>query len=597
MSRSDVLSAFEQRLQSDADLMAFTFASHPDSAKDSDRVSYRQLDSRARRTAAWLEERTRPGDRVLLLHAPGVEFAASFFACLRAGVIAVPCSLPGRFRHERARLVGIARDSGAAAVLTDRRSRPDVEKWAADAGVAAVISPPTETLRGEPERDRPRVPVTPDTVAFLQYTSGSTGAPKGVMVTHGNVTVNTMSVRRAFGSTPGTRYGGWIPLHHDMGLIGLMLTGVLRGRGYVQMDPMAFLRRPHLWLRMLEAFDVNGTAAPDFGYELCLRRVTDEQLTGLDLSHVTQLANGSEPVRASTMERFCERFAPYGVRRRAMQPTYGLAEATLVVSGTAERAERTVAMDAVALERGALRRRASGAPARVLASCGRPVDCRVRIVDPGTHERLPAGRVGEIWLSGPGVTAGYWHAPEATRAVFHARTSEGDGPYLRTGDLGGVLDGDLFVTGRRKDVLVIHGRSLHPQDIEDELRVQHEELHGLRGAVLLVGGDDDTGLDPTLVVVHEIRGHWGERHRSDTATAMKHTIAREFGAPVGAVALVRPGGVRRTTSGKTQRAAMRALYLAGALDTLTLSEDPRLGEALRFLRARPGRPDHARESA
>ncbi|MFE7835598.1 fatty acyl-AMP ligase [Streptomyces sp. NPDC057474] len=536
-----------------------------------------ELDLHSRRIASWLQERLSPGDRVLLLYSPGIEFTTAFSACVYAGVIAVPAPLPGRYRHERRRLAAIARDAGVRAILTQRGDLPDVEKWVAEEGIVGAVCHTTDTGEGNPDTwIAPEA--ASDTLALLQYTSGSTGDPKGVMVTHGNLVANVERMVDAFGNDSATTYGGWIPLYHDMGLIGLMLPGILCGNGYVQMDPMSFLRRPYHWLRMLDACDVGFTAAPDFGYEMCVRRVTDEQLAALDLSRV-KFADGSEPVRADVVAAFTERFAAAGLRPDALIPVYGLAEATLMASGTAGRPPLRTPVDATALENRLLGPATGTQPSRVLVGCGAPTGSDVLIVDPGTGDALPDGRIGEIWLSGPCVTAGYWENEHVTDATFRAHTDDGRGPFLRTGDLGALFDGDLYITGRSKDVLVLHGRNLHPSDIEYELRSQHEELEGLHGAVFMVG-DDGVDIAPAVVAVHEIRAHWGAERLGQIAVDMKQTVAREFGVPVAAVALVRPGGVRRTTSGKVQRAAMRALYLAGELDTLHLGEDQLLTAAL-----------------
>lgn len=538
-----------------------------------------QLDLSSRRIASVLQERFQPGDRALLLYPPGIEFATAFSACVYAGIIAVPAPMPGRYRHERRRLAAIARDAGVCVFLTQESGLPDVEKWVAEEGLADAVVHATDT--GEGDSAAWTTPaVSPKALALLQYTSGSTGTPKGVMVSTGNLAINVEWAERHSGSGPDTRWGGWIPLYHDMGLIGLMLPGLLRGRGYVQMDPMSFIRRPYNWLRMLDALDVQITAAPDFAYDLCVRRVTDEQLAGLDLSRLVSACDGSEPVRASTVTRFCERFGAAGFRPESFVPMYGLAEATLLVSGTHGRPPRHVEVDAHALERGILRRTMNSDPARTLTGCGASTGSEVLIVDPGSHETMPAGRVGEIWLSGPCVAAGYWDNEESTDSTFQAYTADGQGPFLRTGDLGGWLDGDLYITGRCKDVLVLHGRNLYPQDIEDEVRAQHEELDGLHGAAFMVGDATDVQIEPSVVVVHEIRAHWGTERFSQIALAMRQSVAREFGVPVRAVVLVRPAGVRRTTSGKVQRSAMRDLYVRGELTTLHVSEDTLLTSAL-----------------
>lgn len=579
----DLVSALRGRADSDSDAVkAVTFVPDPGRAADGTSLSHAELDRRARGTAAWLAERTEPGDRVLLLYPPGVEFAAAFFGCLYAGLLAIPAPVPGRYKHERRRVAGIARNARVGVVLTDRGSLQEVEKWCADEGVAGVACRATDSEPADPDAWRPRTRFGPDTVALLQYTSGSTGAPKGVLVRHGDVLANMNQGWRSLEVNRSHRFGGWIPLYHDMGLMGLMLPGILLADGYVQMNPLTFLRRPHQWLRLLDDFDINVTASPDFGYELCLRRVTDEQLAGLDLSRVHAAVNGSEPIRADVVAGFVERFRSAGFPSSALTPMYGMAEATLVVTGSGvSRPARVVSVEVPALEQGSLRRAGPGAPARDLVGCGFSVDLTLHIVDPDKGEVLPEGRIGEIWISGPSVTSGYWEQPEATRAKFEAFTADGRGPFLRTGDLGGLLDGELFVTGRRKDVLVVHGRNIHPQDVEDELRSQHEELRGLHGAVFTVdGGGEDHAVQESVVVLHEIRGRWGAVRLGEIASAMKLTVAREFGVPVGGVVLLRPGAIMRTTSGKVERSAMRTRYLTGALAPLAASEDPRLTAAL-----------------
>lgn len=550
--------------------------------------NYSELDLHARRIAAWLQERFAPGDRALLVYTPGFEFVSAFFGCVYAGLIAVPAPVPARSAHQHRRLATIVRDAGVKVLLTQECDRATMDKWAADAGVPGLALHATDSGAGDPAAwSEPTV--SPDTIALLQYTSGSTGAPKGVVVSHGNLLVNIQRIAKAIDVDAPIRYGGWIPLYHDMGLIGLMLPGILIGRGYAQLDSLSFLRNPYQWLRMMDELDVNLTAAPDFGYDTCVRRVTDEQLGELDLSRLAVAVNGSEPVRAGTLDRFEERFRPAGFRSEAMLPMYGLAEATLMASGSGGRKPVRTPVDAAALERGVLTQAAATQPSLLLTGCGAATGSDAVIVDPDTAEVLPDGRIGEIWLSGPCVAQGYWDNEQATNATFRARTADGRGPFLRSGDLGGWLDGDLYVTGRRKDVLVVHGRNLYPHDIEEELRLRHEELDGLLGAVFMVGGADGVEAEPAVVAVHEIRWKPDDERLAPLAAAIKQTIAREFGVPVGAVALVRPRSVRRTTSGKIQRTAMRELYLTGQLAPVFLSEDPLLASALEDRRGESAR--------
>ncbi|MET8982228.1 fatty acyl-AMP ligase [Streptomyces sp. NPDC004539] len=574
----ELLTSLRERAARDPQETAAFFVSGSTDLDISTR-SYAELDLHSRRIASWLQERFSPGDRALLAYSPGLEFVTAFFACVYAGMIAVPAPVPARSGHQHRRLAAIARDAGVRVVLTQEEDRRTLEKWSADAGLPDLLVHPTDGGAGDPDAWRAPA-VTPGSIALLQYTSGSTGDPKGVMVSHGNLTLNGECIADALGLGPDARYGGWIPLYHDMGLIGVMLPGILLGRGYVQLDSLSFLRNPFQWLRMMDELDIAMTASPDFGYDICVRRVTDEQLATLDLSRLRAAVNGSEPVRSVTLDRFQERFGPAGFRAETMVPMYGLAEATLMASGTGGRVPLRTPVGVAALERGLLAPAGEGEEARTLTGCGTDSGSETVIVDPETREVLSDGRIGEIWLTGPCVAHGYWENATATDAAFRARTADGQGPYLRTGDLGGWLDGDLYVTGRRKDVLVVHGRNLYPHDIEDELRECHEELDGLLSAVFMVGGTDGVDAEPVVVVVQETREQAGSDELPALAATVKQFVAREFGVPVGGVALVRPRSVRRTTSGKIQRAAMRELYVTGQLGPVLLSEDPLLTAAL-----------------
>ena len=536
----NLVSIYHDQVRRQPDSVAFTFVFDVMAEDGATSLTHLQLDRAASRIAAWLRQRCEPGSRVLLVHGPGPEFPAAFLGCLYAGVIAVPSSRPGRFAHEQRRLTSIARDAAISAVLCDAAGLDDTEKWLAAAGLQV----PCQATESVPDGHFTSDGIDGDTVAMLQYTSGSTGSPKGVVVRHRNLITNIDAIAAVAGLRQGNRTGGWIPLHHDMGLIGLMLPGLLRLGGYVQMDPMSFLRRPFHWLRMLDRYDVTFTAAPDFGYDLCARRVTDDQLADLDLSRLSTAVSGSEPVRPRTLRAFTERFAAAGFRPEQLVPMYGLAENTLMVSGTCGRPAVITEVDAEALEQGVLRPGAG----REIVSCGLPRDTDLRVFDPETGAELPEGHVGEIRLAGPSVTSGYWGHTEFDR-------------FLRTGDLGAVLHGEVYVTGRLKDLMVLHGRNVHPHDVEQDLRLRHAELEGLHGAVFSVP-------DPERpVVVHEVRAHWGVDRLAELAAEIERSLAREFGAAP-AVVLVRPGAVRRTTSGKVQRSAMRELYLRGELEPL-----------------------------
>ncbi|MEU5366930.1 fatty acyl-AMP ligase [Streptomyces sp. NPDC005925] len=552
------------------DRAALTFVQDPGAADGAHTLDYAALDAEARRVASWLQERCAPGDRVMLLHPPGLPFAAAFLGCLYAGVVAVPSPMPGQFQHQQRRVTGIAADAGVRVALTDTGQLAEARAWAASEGLDIdVAASDTADFGDAGQWSEP--PAAARDLVLLQYTSGSTGDPKGVMVDHGNLLHNADSLCGALGLTEDTNFGGWIPLYHDMGLMGQLLPGLFLGSHCALMSPMAFLKRPHQWLALIDAYDLGYSAAPNFAYELCLRRVTDAQIAGLDLSRWTFAANGSEPIQASTLRDFAARFAPAGFRAEALAPCYGMAEATVYVSGLAGRPPRVEHVDPQALEKHLLEPARAGGPTRELVGCGDAPDFGVRIVDPADHRVLPDGMTGEIWLSGPSVAAGYWGRPDATEETFRARTADGAGPFLRTGDLGALLDGELYVTGRSKDLLIVHGRNLYPHDIEHELRLHHAPLATLAGTAFTVPAPHEE-----VVVLHEVRGRFSEDEYRELAVAMRVTVYREFGVRVAGLVLLRPGAVRKTTSGKVQRSEMRGLFLQSALSPLFEDLDPEI---------------------
>ncbi|MEV2240964.1 fatty acyl-AMP ligase [Micromonospora sp. NPDC049891] len=521
------------------------------------RWSFAQLDAEARRIGAWLQARYPVGDRVLLLYPTGFDFAAALVGCLYAGMVAVPAPLPGRYPHERSRTTRVAENAVVSAVLTDTANRSTVLAWMRSVGRTDLPLVATDSdISPEADSWSPSE-LDHDTLAIIQYTSGTTGEPRGVMVSHGNLLHNVESQRRVYGLTTETRLGGWVPLHHAMGLFGHLLPALLVGGGCVLMHPIAFIRRPHHWLRMIDKYDVYASAAPDFAYEMCRARVTDSQLTGLDLSRWRIGVDGAERVHAETLDAFVTRFAPAGLRDDVVCPCYGLSEATLFVAAEPFRKAVVTRVDEHGLEQHLFTPSDSGAG---VVSCGAPRDVEVLIADPTTGEALPAGTVGEIWVRGPSVSRGYWRDETATDPVFTA-----DG-YVRTGDLGTVHEGELYVTGRRAELLAVDGRCLYPQEIERTLRAQLPGL-GIISAVFTVPLDG-SGSGNALVVVSEVNGRPAEHRLHHLADGITRTLTREFGVRPGATVLLRRGGVRRATSGKVKRAAMRQLFLDGELDAV-----------------------------
>ncbi|HSK79411.1 MAG TPA: amino acid adenylation domain-containing protein, partial [Thermoanaerobaculia bacterium] len=499
------------------------------------RLTFADLNRRARAIAAALAGAVPPGERALLLYSPGLEFVAAFFGCLQAGVIAVP-AYPPRSRRADPRLRGIALDCRPRAVLTTAALLGRAEQIPE---LASALWLDTETL----DDDAHDVERSGE-IAFLQYTSGSTGNPKGVVVTHANLLHNEERIRQAFGQTPDSVVVSWLPPYHDMGLIGGLLQPLYVGASCILMPPVAFLQKPLRWLAAISRYRGTTSGGPNFAYDLCVQRVTPAEIESLDLSSWEVAFNGAEPVRTETLRRFAAAFGPCGFRKESFVPCYGLAEATLLV--TAGRAGT-----------------AADRPVR----CGPlPSGDEVAVVDPVSGEPCAAGVEGEIWVRGPSVAAGYWNRPEESRETFGASLADGQGPFLRTGDLGFVTDGELAVSGRLKDLIILRGRNLHPQDLEATARAAHPALAVGMGAAFSVDGGDDA---ERLVIVHEV-----ERHASrldEIAAAVRQAIAEVHEVLAWEVVLVPVGGVPRTTSGKVQRRACRDLYAGGELRVLESS--------------------------
>lgn len=514
------------------------------------------IDGLARRIGRRLLRDGAEGDRVLICLPLGHAFAAAFFGCLYANRVAVPVPVSAGFSHERRRIAAIVRDSGATALLTAARFEPDLADSLRDQGHTLPLLS-VDTLDDRELSDDELTGDHAERLALLQYTSGSTGDPKGVMLSHRNLLANTDAIAQALGLRRGVRVGGWLPSHHDMGLIGHLLTPIVLDGTTVCMEPMTFLRRPHLWLRMIDDMDITVSAAPSFAYRLCTRRVTDAHMPGLDLSRWEVALNGSEPVSLSVMDAFTARFAAAGFRPHAFAPAYGLAESALLVSGCARRTPvpRTPSADASRPHD----------DVRPVVSCGHPSNADVRIVDPESREVLTDGRVGEIWVQSDSVARGYWGAAQATGKTFGGTTSCGEKGFLRTGDLGFLHDGELHISGRIKETIVIRGRKLHPHDLEEEISLAHSSLKSGTGAAFSVA--DEAGSEQ-LVVVYETAAGTREEAMPELSTTVRRTLAKEFGVDLGALLLVRPGQVQRSTSGKIARTEMRRRFLANDITSL-----------------------------
>ncbi|MEW6367287.1 MAG: amino acid adenylation domain-containing protein [Acidobacteriota bacterium] len=556
-----LLELLKSRARSQPDQRAYTFQT--DGASEELHLTYAELDRRARAVAAKLQSLGAPGGRAMLLYPPGLDYIAAFFGCLYADVAAVPV-YPPRPNRPMSRFLAIFEDAQAGVALTTSAILPVVDAVLGRDEKTNWIA--TDETPGDLAQTWDEPPVRGDTLAFIQYTSGSTSSPKGVMLTHANLLHNLDTTYHAFGITPGSRAVIWLPPYHDMGLIGGILQPLYGGFPAVLMSPMTFLQQPYRWLHAVSRHRATVSGGPNFAYDLCVRKITAEQRATLDLSSWVAAFNGAEPIRPETIDLFTKTFEPCGFRREAFYPCYGLAEGTLIVSGGSVADPPVVKgfrPDALA-QHHAAECAISDANARKLVSSGRAVGRqRIVVVDPETLITLEPGGVGEVLVSGPSIARGYWNRPDETARTFAAfLSSNADGPFLRTGDLGFLHDGELFITGRIKDLIIIRGRNHYPQDIEATVEKCHPAIRPGCAAAFSVEADEEE----RLVVATEIkREHRGE-DLVDVIDAIRQAITEEHEIQLHAAVLLRPGSLPKTSSGKVQRHACRAAFLVGELE-------------------------------
>ncbi|BAZ30185.1 peptide synthetase [Cylindrospermum sp. NIES-4074] len=546
-----------------ADETAFTFLQDGETEVES--LTYQEFDRQSRAIASQLQKLGLSGERALLLYPAGLDYLTAFFGCLYAGVVAVP-AYPPRNHRNTPRIQAIVADAQVAVALTttvigDRTKSLLIEK--ADFGHLKWLT--TDNLPPGIEANWQEPTINSDTLAFLQYTSGSTGTPKGVMLTHGNLLHNAAATYQCMEHSPSSKFVSWLPTYHDMGLIGGILQPLYGGFPCILMPPASFLQRPYRWLQAISCYQGTTSGAPNFAYELCIQKITDEQKQTLDLSSWSVAFNGAEPIRHDTLERFAAAFAVCGFRKAAVYPCYGLAEGSLMVTGS-RKAEVPVfkAVDETALERNQVIAADNKNP-YILVSSGQCIpDQEIIIVNPQTLNCCQPGEVGEIWVSGPSIGQGYWHRLTETNNTFSAYTSDTkQGPFLRTGDLGFLENGELFVTGRAKDLIIIRGRNLYPQDIELTAECSHQSLRAGSIAAFTI----EVGNGEQLVVVQEVEFRQKPNVEEVTA-AIRQAVAEEHEIQVYAVVLIKAGTISKTSSGKIQRRATRAQYLAGELEVL-----------------------------
>lgn len=520
-------------------------------------LTYAQLDAAARNVGGYLQKLGASGQRVLLVYPPVIDFVIGFFGCLYAGATAVPAYPPRRNRKGQ-RIHGIARDCQAQLALTNEQIRQQIEgdtNWVEWESISIVA---TDSLAGGYSLNWTNPRVDPDDLAVLQYTSGSTGNPKGVMLTHANLVRNTEMIMHAFNVRQNSCGVSWLPTYHDMGLVGGILMPVFSGCQLTLMSPMTFLQQPIRWLRAISRYQATISGAPNFAYQLCVDKIRDEELHGIDLSSWKTAFNGAEPIRPSTLAQFAERFGKVGFNRRAFLPCYGMAETTLIVSGGPQTEMPLVeCFDARELEADRVVPCQPNAPhARELVGCGQILPGeKVFVVHPETREVLPGNQIGEIWVSSPSVGKGYWEKEEATRETFHAHSADGEGPYLRTGDLGFIYKNQIFVAGRLKDMIIVRGVNRYPQDIEQTTELAHDALQGGLVAAFAANAAERERLIICAEISRKEGADWGT-----VIQAIRRDVTQQHELPPDAVLLVRVGTLPRTSSGKVQRHACKREY-------------------------------------
>jgi len=557
-----------ERARLTPDLIAYQFLK--DGEDDVETVTYLELDQAANLIAQRLREFNVQGERALMLFHPGMEFIKSLYGCFYAGIVAIP-AYPPRKNRSIDRIKSMVFDSGAVIVLSvndiyqsSERSFSDIEdlkqmRWLL---VDKLID---DKFHSDDAVFLPQ----PTDIALLQYTSGSTGEPKGVMVTHQNILRNAEFIRTSFNLTPKSISVTWLPSFHDMGLIDGVLDPVYNGYTGVIMPPVAFIQKPVRWLKAITKYKGTHGGAPNFAYDLCIHNVSEEEKQGIDLSTMNTMYCGAEPIRKKTFEQFIHTYTPYGLNPKALYPCYGMAETTLIISGVpAGRGPVYLNVSANALAKNEIVLVDEMNPDSYwLVGAGHPwLDTKVKIVDPESLLPCPDNQVGEIWVSGSIVTAGYWNKPKLTQETYAAHI-EGEGPerYFRTGDLGFYHQGELYITGRLKDILIIHGRNYYPQDIEFFTETCHSAIRPAASAAFSV----EVAGEEKLVIVAEVqRTAIRELDVEAVSNAIRQVVAEEMEQEVYAIQLLRTASILKTSSGKIQHKACREGFLNKTLDVV-----------------------------
>ncbi|HLO87423.1 MAG TPA: condensation domain-containing protein [Nostocaceae cyanobacterium] len=546
-----------------AEAEAFTFLE--DGEKAVATLTYQELDWQSRAIASQLQALQLTGERALLLYPPGLDYLVAFFGCLYAGVVAVP-AYPPRNHRNTPRIQAILKDAAAAIILTTSAVLPQIQSLlTASADIQNLQWLTTDNINFIQANDWQKPVITPDTLAFLQYTSGSTGIPKGVMLTHGNLLHNAAMTYICMEHSPNSKFITWLPVYHDMGLIGGVLQPLYGGFPCKMMSPVAFLQQPFRWLQAISDYRGTTSGAPNFAYDLCVEKITAEQRAQLDLSSWDVAFNGAEPVRQKTLERFSETFAECGFRPQAFYPCYGMAEATLMIAGTTKSAlATTIKVEKTGLEQNQVIETIDD-NSITLVGCDLPLpEQQIVITHPDNLTLCQEDEVGEIWVSSPSVGHGYWHRQEETQVTFQAYLKDKKaGTFLRTGDLGFLHNGQLFITGRAKDLIIIRGRNLYPQDIEITAENSHPALR-LSGCAAFA---TEVENEEKLVIIQELEFR-AKPDFEEVVAAIRQAVSQEFAVQVYAVVLIKPGSLPKTSSGKVQRRTTKAQFLSGTLNVI-----------------------------
>jgi len=561
------IDVIKNRVRANPDHVVFRFLN--DGINESESLTYRQLETRSKALGTAMQEYARKGERVLLLFPPGLSYVASLFACFYSGMVAVP-AYPPRRNRSLDRIHTIVEDSGATVSLISRQVFNDIERnFAEDEVLNKIHWIVYEDVADEKESDWKPQEILPDDIALLQYTSGSTGHPKGVMISQLNLLYNSEYIRQTFEFDKNSVGVNWLPIFHDMGLIGGVLQAAYLGVLNVGMPPMAFLKNPLNWLKAIEKYKGTTGGGPNFSFDYCIQKTTEEERMSLDLSSVKTFYCGAEPVRKQSMESFPEAFEKSGVAPVQMYPVYGMAETTLIVSGGyQDETPKYLILDAIALqENKVLLADAKNVKTVEFVGCGHSwMETKIEIIDPATFERKAKNEVGEIWVSGPTVAKGYWNKAEENQRTFGAKiTSTGEGLFLRTGDLGLFFEDELYITGRLKDLIIIRGVNYYPNDIEITVQNADDSLKQNSGAAIpvTINGEEK------LVVVHELeRAALRNIDHNKIISSIRAAISEEHELDVYGIVLIRTGSIPMTSSGKIQRRLTKYGYLNKELNVV-----------------------------